>query len=151
MPAEAARAVLSQRGDDPALAVATAHELADELAAGAASKLPVVLTALSRPTRLIRGSEDDAAPHVDTSKFDCDAERSLWSALAAARAELAPGMRVSEWLRVAAGLAPAVDVFFDSVFVMSEDNAVRRNRLAVVRELAALPAGVVDLAELPGF
>lgn len=29
--------------------------------------------------------------------------------------------------------------------------AVRRNRLAMLRDLAALPAGILDLAELPGF
>lgn len=29
--------------------------------------------------------------------------------------------------------------------------AVRQNRLALLRDLAALPAGILDLAELPGF
>ncbi len=29
--------------------------------------------------------------------------------------------------------------------------AVRQNRLAMLRDLAALPAGILDLAELPGF
>lgn len=29
--------------------------------------------------------------------------------------------------------------------------AVRQNRLALLRDLAALPSGILDLAELPGF
>lgn len=29
--------------------------------------------------------------------------------------------------------------------------AVRHNRLALLRDLAALPGGILDLAELPGF
>lgn len=29
--------------------------------------------------------------------------------------------------------------------------AVRQNRLALLRNLAALPSGILDLAELPGF
>jgi len=28
---------------------------------------------------------------------------------------------------------------------------VRQNRLALLRDLAALPAGILDLSELPGF
>ncbi len=48
-------------------------------------------------------------------------------------------------------VAGPVDAFFDTVFVMCEDAAVRANRLALLREVAALPCGVLDLAQLPGF
>lgn len=34
---------------------------------------------------------------------------------------------------------------------MSEDEAVRRNRMAVMSQLSALPAGILAFAELPGF
>jgi glycyl-tRNA synthetase len=34
---------------------------------------------------------------------------------------------------------------------MCDDAAVRANRLALLRDLAALPRGVVDLSQLPGF
>ena len=39
----------------------------------------------------------------------------------------------------------------EQVFVMAEDAAVRANRLALLRRVAALPDGVLDLGELPGF
>ena len=144
--------MLAERGDDPALAIASAQELAAELAAGADSALPAVLTALSRPTRLVRGQPaPPVATAVDAALFDCDAERELHAAYAAAAARVAPGMAVAEWLEVAAGLVAPVDTFFDSVFVMADDAAVRENRLALVRAVAALPRGVLDLSELPGF
>ena len=44
-----------------------------------------------------------------------------------------------------------VAAFFDSVFVMCEDAKVKENRLALLREVAALSEGVVKLDELPGF
>jgi glycyl-tRNA synthetase beta subunit len=64
---------------------------------------------------------------------------------------------VSEVQRIRGGraqvepVAGAVDAFFDTVFVMCDDAAVRANRLALLREVAALPRGVLDLAQLPGF
>ena len=41
--------------------------------------------------------------------------------------------------------------FFENVFVMAEDEAIRANRLALLREAADLPKGVLDLSCLPGF
>lgn len=34
---------------------------------------------------------------------------------------------------------------------MCEDEGVRANRLAMLGDLAALPKGILDLAQLPGF
>lgn len=34
---------------------------------------------------------------------------------------------------------------------MAEDEGVRHSRLALLRDVAALPRGVLELAELPGF
>lgn len=62
-----------------------------------------------------------------------------------------PGMPVGEFLAAAEPLVSPLDAYFDKVFVMCEDEAVRRGRLALMRELAALPAGILDLAQLPGF
>ncbi len=65
--------------------------------------------------------------------------------------QITPAASVSEWLAAAEPLLPAIDAFFDKVFVMCEDAAVRANRLALLRDLAALPRGVMDLSQLPGF
>jgi glycyl-tRNA synthetase beta chain len=56
-------------------------------------------------------------------------------------------------LRAVATLKPAIDSFFDGVMVMAEDPALRANRLALMRRVAALFADVADFrkiqAELP--
>eukprot|EP01025_Chloroclados_australasicus_P031330 TRINITY_DN31705_c0_g2_i1.p5 TRINITY_DN31705_c0_g2~~TRINITY_DN31705_c0_g2_i1.p5 ORF type:complete len:122 (-),score=22.76 TRINITY_DN31705_c0_g2_i1:136-501(-) len=121
------------------------------MSAGDASPLARVLQAMSRPTRLIRGKDVDADAAVDEALFDCDEERALSAAAAEVRQQLSRDMGVSEWLAAMDNLVEPVDAFFTNVFVMAEDETVRRNRLALVRDVAQLSNGVLDLAELPGF
>jgi glycyl-tRNA synthetase beta chain len=47
-------------------------------------------------------------------------------------------------------LRPAVDAFFDGVMVMSDDVAVKNNRLALLAKLRDLFVRVADLSRLPG-
>ena len=47
-------------------------------------------------------------------------------------------------------MAP-VDAYFEQVFVMCDDEAVRQSRLALLRDIGALPSGIVNFAMLPGF
>ena len=149
--AEAVRAVLAERADDPALAAASAAELDAALrSSDAADALPRVQRALSRPTRLIRGKEVTEVP-VDTALFEREEERALLAAYERVRLEVAPGMGVGEWLAATSAIVEPVDAFFDGVMVMAEDAAVRVNRLALVRDVSTLPHGVLDLSELPGF
>lgn len=49
------RAVLAERGDDPALAASTANELKAEWEAGEGSALRGIMASFSRPTRIVRG------------------------------------------------------------------------------------------------
>lgn len=49
-----------------------------------------------------------------------------------------------------AGLRGTVDGFFDRVLVNDPDEALRRNRLALLAQLRALFAGIADLSRLPG-
>ncbi|KAF8057144.1 EDD1 [Scenedesmus sp. PABB004] len=160
VPPEAVRAVLAERGDDPALAAATAAQLQAALSAGEAGALRGVMTALSRPTRIVRGKAvPDASIAVDPALFEADEERGLHAALLATRAALdaasaaaggAPPS-VDAWLAAAGGLVAPIDAFFDKVFVMCEDEGVRANRLALLRDVAGVTAGFVDLSQLPGF
>ena len=55
------------------------------------------------------------------------------------------------WLQACTALVEPTDAFFDKVFVMCEDEGLRRNRLALLRDIAALPAGIINFAQLPGF
>lgn len=48
-------------------------------------------------------------------------------------AQLKDGPSVDSFLAAAEQLLVPVDAFFEKVFVMTEDEAVRRNRLALLR------------------
>ncbi|PRW56476.1 Glycine-tRNA ligase chloroplastic mitochondrial [Chlorella sorokiniana] len=148
---EAVRAALRERGRNAALASRTAREIADEMRAGEAGRLYQVMAAMARPVRLTRGKQIDAAWTVDAARFEQEEERALYTAYQQAAAQIAPGMSVPAFLAATEPLITPLDAFFDKVFVMCEDEAVRQNRLALLRDLAALPAGILDLAELPGF
>jgi len=48
-------------------------------------------------------------------------------------------------------LIQPLEDFFNSVFVMAEDERVRNNRLTLLRKVESLPKGIADLSVLPGF
>jgi glycyl-tRNA synthetase beta subunit len=48
-------------------------------------------------------------------------------------------------------MIPAVDRFFDSVLVMSDDRNLRENRLGMLQRIAALAEGVAEMSKLEGF
>ncbi|KAK9794936.1 hypothetical protein WJX73_001985 [Symbiochloris irregularis] len=153
---EAARAVLAERGHDPALAAASARELAAELKKG--DLLQEVLTTMSRPIRLVRSqksaadsSQPDSASSVNISKFELPEERALWEAYLQLQPKIHARMPVKEFLAACSDLSDPTSAYFDKVFVMCDDEAVRTNRLTMLTQLAKLPRGIMDFAELPGF
>jgi glycyl-tRNA synthetase beta chain len=90
---------------------------------------------------------------VQPERFESEAERSLFAAMRAAaprvEAEKRHG-RYKEALEVIASLRSEVDHFFDKVMVMAEDEAVRRNRLAVLLELLRVFTTIADFGEMAG-
>jgi len=56
--------------------------------------------------------------------------------------------RYSDSLRRLAELRTPVDAFFDDVMVNVDDEAVRKNRLALLTELRALFLDVADISRL---
>ena len=54
-------------------------------------------------------------------------------------------------VQVSQELPEPTAAYFDKVFVMSEDEAVRQNRLAMLRDIGDLPVGIINFAQLPGF
>ena len=55
------------------------------------------------------------------------------------------------WLNIILKLIPSINAFFDKVLVMTEDEKVKQNRLALVGEIANLSYGIADLSKLEGF
>lgn len=82
-----------------------------------------------------------------------EAERLLWNAYrqAADRFEAALSRRdVAGMYRALAEMAPTIHRFFDEVFVMAEDEAVRANRLALLRRLTDLVRRFAHFDRLAG-
>lgn len=60
-------------------------------------------------------------------------------------------MTVVSFFETCKQMVNPIDQFFDKVFVMSENEAVRSNRLCLLKKVASLPNGILDFSELPGF
>jgi glycyl-tRNA synthetase beta chain len=90
---------------------------------------------------------------IQTDLFESAAERELFSAVRSAAAKVQAEKRAGKYqeaLEVVAGLRKAVDDFFESVMVMAENEAVRRNRLALLSEILREFTTIADFSELGG-
>jgi len=79
------------------------------------------------------------------------AEQVLFHAMQSAKKDIAPLIRkraYSDSLRRLAELRAPVDSFFDDVMVMTDDEATRNNRLALLAGLRDLFLGVADISRL---
>jgi glycyl-tRNA synthetase beta chain len=93
------------------------------------------------------------AHEIQQSLFENAAEKDLFSAVRAAASKVQSEKRngrYQEALQVIASLRNAVDRFFDDVMVMAENEAVRKNRLALLAELLREFTTIADFAELGG-
>lgn len=77
-------------------------------AAGEGGRLPRVMAAFARPTRIVRGKEVDAAWAVDESNFEHEEERALWAAYRAAAEQIRPDMSIPDFLQVSLELLPCL-------------------------------------------
>ncbi len=153
-PPEEARAVL--QADDTDAAVGT-RAVGDPL--GAFERLAALnrvraesredFEALAAAFKRARNilSQQQPAPAVDPSLFEGDAERALHQAV-----ESAAGSDSDDEarLRGLAGLRGPVDRFFDDVLVMAEDERIRGNRLALLRDTLSLFYRIADIQKLGG-
>jgi glycyl-tRNA synthetase beta chain len=90
---------------------------------------------------------------VNTQLFEKDAERNLYAAVRKAAASVVVDKRMGKYqeaLEEIAGLRKAVDGFFEEVMVMAEDEAVRKNRLAMLAEILREFTTIADFSELGG-
>jgi len=80
-----------------------------------------------------------------------EAEKALWQAYRQVREESLPLLEAGDYpgaLKEFLKLKQPIDRFFDDVFVMVEDEALRKNRLALLQEIAELFLSVADLSHL---
>jgi glycyl-tRNA synthetase beta chain len=104
-----------------------------------------------RIRNILRQSEGAAPGAVEPSLLTEAAERALADAMGALSTEVESLFDQGDYepaLTRLAGLRVPVDAFFDEVMVMAEDEALRRNRLALLSELSALFLRAADLSRL---
>ncbi|KAK1324482.1 hypothetical protein QJS10_CPA01g02805 [Acorus calamus] len=145
---EIVRSVLVERANWPSLAAQSAIKM-EALSKG--ELLPKVVEAYSRPTRIIRGKDMDVDSEVNEAAFKTDEERALWNAFLEVRTKIHPGIEIDEFVNTSLQLQQPLEDFFNHVFVMVDDEMVRKNRLSLLKKIADLPKGIADLSVLPGF
>jgi glycyl-tRNA synthetase len=110
-----------------------------------------ILPGYARCVRIIRAAPEDdlGAKTVDESKLVEPSEKALYQTIQT-NVQDQPST-VDEFLEIVVKLIPAINKFFDEVLVMDEEEALRRNRLALVGQIAGLADGIADLSKLEGF
>jgi glycyl-tRNA synthetase len=143
------QAALAERGDNPYRCLEAARALQVWVER---EDWGPTLIAYARCKRIVRPILDQVrAYQVDPDVFVEQASRDLWAAYRQATRHLGPDRDVDGVVTALQRLTDPINVFFDKVLVMAEDEVLRRNRLALVYAIAAIPDGVVDLSQVMGF
>lgn len=104
-----------------------------------------------RVSNILSKVEGAVADSVDTGLLKESAEQALAQALAAKQEELSPLFAEREYqqaLTALASLKETIDSFFDSVMVMTDDEPLKNNRLALLQQLRNLFLQVADISLL---
>lgn len=148
-PADLVEAVLSAGFDD----VVDAHHRAQAL--HQMTQLPDYLplaVAFARASHIIeKQAKDLAAGDPDPAAFVEPAERALHEEAVGARDKVAQALQTSDYptaLRTLAELRPSVDRFFNEVLVMADDEAIKTNRLRLVRSVQRLFEPIADFSRI---
>jgi glycyl-tRNA synthetase beta chain len=108
-------------------------------------------SANKRIVNILRKSGAEAAPAVDRGLLADGAERDLFMVFQKLTPQVEADFSDGNFagaLRALATAKPAVDRYFDDVMVMADDAAVRANRLALLRGVAATMNRVADISKL---
>jgi len=108
-------------------------------------------TANKRIGNILRQAALQSSPRLKTALLVDDAEKQLHNALGAASAKCRPLIerrQYTEALTALSGLRNPVDRFFDEVMVMTDDQELKKNRLALLSELRDLFLEIADISQL---
>jgi glycyl-tRNA synthetase len=110
-----------------------------------------ILPAYARCVRITRDLRESF--EVDPQAFAEKAEESLYAALLLAEKslQLVRLRSADTFLTAFLPMIPEVNRFFDEVLVMTDDAALRRNRLALLQRIVALGNSIADMSKLEGF
>ncbi len=108
-------------------------------------------SANKRIANILRQAGGDHGADVNQKLLQDPAEEALYAALGTAGDSVRPLLaerQYTEALSALAGLREPVDRFFDDVMVMTDDEALKNNRLALLGNLRALFLDVADISRL---
>ena len=100
---------------------------------------------------LAKNGGETVAAEINTDLLSEDAEKVLAQQVAAKQTEVQPLLAEAKYKEALASLADlraAVDAFFDNVMVMADDEAVKNNRLALLKQLQGLFIAIADISLL---
>lgn len=104
-----------------------------------------------RIQNILRKMEGEWPLEVDPKLFEQSAETQLWQAIEALREQVSSQIAERDYTQALTTLAQIrepVDQFFDQVMVMAEDEALKRNRLAMLNQIHQLFLAVADISRL---
>lgn len=90
---------------------------------------------------------------ADAKFAETDEERTLFTALDAAEAEISPAMAAQDFttaMSAMAALRQPIDAFFEATQINTDNQTVRRNRLNLLSRIRTLCLSVADLTKIEG-
>ena len=93
-------------------------------------------------------SEEDSTG-ITADLLEENAEKDLVKAMASKHVELEK-LAYPQALLALAELHDPIDTFFTDIMVMTEDENLQKNRLAILQQLRRLLTGVADISQLQG-
>ncbi len=125
-------------------------KLAAVKAFAALPEAEALAAANKRIVNLLKKAEGSTGT-ADLALMQEAAEKALFAELTAKTPEIESRLAAADYegaLKALAGLRGAVDAFFDGVMVMADEPMIRRNRLALLAQLAGLMNRVADISRL---
>jgi len=140
--------------DDLTLLVKRAEALSETLKTDDGENL---VQGFKRANNILAQAEDaDGVEYsygADPKFAETEEERTLFTALDAAEAKIAPAMEAEDFgaaMTAMAGLRAPIDGFFDAVQVNADSQVLRRNRLNLLSRIRTICLSVADLTKLDG-
>lgn len=115
-----------------------------------------LLAGTKRATQLLAAEEKKGtvvANSVSEELLKLDAEKALYAAIKTASADAAKAVETEDFrsaMQALSTLRAPVDKFFEDVLVNDEDNAVRANRLALLKAIRDATGTVADFSKITG-
>ncbi|MEB2846930.1 glycine--tRNA ligase subunit beta [Rhizobiales bacterium RZME27] len=146
-------AVLTPEADDLLLVARRAEALTAFVTSEDGKNL---LAGTKRATQLLAAEEKKGtvvADSVSDALLKLDAEKALWAAITAASKDASEAVAKEDFIAAMEALSKLrapVDTFFEDVLVNDEDNAIRANRLALLKAIREATGTVADFSKISG-